>query len=75
MHCLPVFAGCPQAFGTARQTKARRRKCTTCYQSSDKDTAKQNLRFAIGPTQRGGSATLQQRGVVLEAQVRPEAFL
>jgi len=63
-------ANCFKAFGTARRNLGRRTNRISCYQSTDKQTAKQNLRFAIGPTQRGGSATRQQRGVVLEAQVQ-----
>ena len=67
-HSLLSSANCFHVFGT--RTKAgRTRHRICCYQSSDKQTAKQNLKLAIGPTQRGGSASLQQRGVVLEAQV------
>lgn len=58
-----------QAAGAAGRSQSRRSPRIYCFQTTDKQTAKQNLKFAIGPTQRGGSASTQQRGVVLEAQV------
>ena len=73
-HSLLSSINCLHVFGTrSRAGRTRHRIC--CYQSSDKQTAKQNLKLAIGPTQRGGSASLQQRGVILEAQVASKLSL
>ena len=63
------------AFGTARRPHSRKQSRISCYQSLDKATAKQDLKLAVAPTQRGGSASLQQRGVVLEAQVSKVLYL